>query len=114
MRKELRDKGLAQLAQLAQDARERAAKGVGPKNGVKANAPSMARLARGREEYGIPDPVQVGSDSYRSALDQYLSDLDDWRPLNQSDLPLVPPFPERPQRPVAWAAWWQAVEGIRR
>jgi len=40
----------------------------------------------------------------------YMEVLDSYRPVDSGDLPPVPPFKHLPERPVAWSAWWDAVE----
>ncbi len=48
------------------------------------------------------------------ALQSYIRVLAAWRPANDRDLPPAPMFKARPERPLAWAAWWTAVETVRR
>ena len=47
-------------------------------------------------------------------LDEYLAYLNSWIGDKNVDLPVAPPFPDRPERPIAWAAWWDAVEMCRK
>ena len=47
-------------------------------------------------------------------LPNYIALLSRFEPEASGDLPPVPPFNRRPERPIAWSAWWDAVEKGRR
>ena len=56
------------------------------------------------------EPATNAATAATNRLARYLAYLDSWSPGHTKDLPRVPPFNERPERPIAWAAWWDAVE----
>ena len=72
---------------------------------------TMAALRNELNEINEITPLYMEKEleSRSPSLAEYLSMLQVWQPENARDLP-PPPFPERPERPIAWGAWWDAIE----
>lgn len=122
--------GLAELTQMAREARGKTLRTVESANSTHeiaspppdtvattaTDVPNGALYtgpALGRVDECSQDLATLGYTAPWT-LEKYLLMLQDPRILALDDLPPVPPFRERPERPAAWAAWWRAVEEQRR
>ncbi len=71
---------------------------------------ALEKLTQEEKNSNNYEQIAVGSRRCRDELEGYLKYLKAWMPTSSDDLPCPPPFAHRPERPVAWSAWWDAVE----